>query len=32
VCTEASNAGGVATYRPAGFRQLPDVPDLHRNF
>jgi ribosomal protein S18 acetylase RimI-like enzyme len=31
VCTEGSNAGGVATYRSAGFRQLPDVPDLHRN-
>jgi GNAT superfamily N-acetyltransferase len=31
VCTESSNASGVATYRSAGFRQLPDVPDLHRD-
>lgn len=30
VCTESSNVGAVATYRSAGFEQLPDVPDLHR--
>lgn len=31
VCTRSANAGGVATYRSAGFQQLPDVPDLHRS-
>jgi hypothetical protein len=31
VCTPAANAGAVATYRSAGFRQLPDVPDLERS-
>jgi ribosomal protein S18 acetylase RimI-like enzyme len=30
VCTTSSNVGAVATYRSAGFRQLPDVPDLRR--
>jgi GNAT superfamily N-acetyltransferase len=30
VCTPSSNVGAVAAYRSAGFRQLPDVPDLHR--
>jgi GNAT superfamily N-acetyltransferase len=30
VCTPSSNAGAVATYKSAGFRQLPDVLDLHR--
>jgi ribosomal protein S18 acetylase RimI-like enzyme len=31
VCTRSSNAGAVATYRSAGFRQLPEVPDLRRS-
>ncbi len=31
VCTPSANAGAVATYRSAGFQQLPDVPDLRRN-
>jgi ribosomal protein S18 acetylase RimI-like enzyme len=31
VCTPSSNVGAVATYASAGFRQLPDVPDLHRS-
>ena len=31
VCTPSSNVGAVATYRSAGFHQLPDVPDLHRS-
>jgi GNAT superfamily N-acetyltransferase len=31
VCTPSANAGAVATYRSAGFEQLPDVPDLHRS-
>ncbi len=31
VCTASSNAGAVATYKSAGFQQLPDVPDLHRS-
>lgn len=31
VCAESSNVGAVATYRSAGFQQLPDVPDLHRS-
>lgn len=30
VCTEASNVGAIATYRSAGFQQLPEVPDLQR--
>lgn len=30
VCTPSSNTAGVATYRSAGFRQLPDVRDLRR--
>jgi ribosomal protein S18 acetylase RimI-like enzyme len=30
VCTRSSNVGAVATYRSAGFQQLPDVPDLRR--
>ncbi|MGN6636196.1 MAG: GNAT family N-acetyltransferase [Oryzihumus sp.] len=31
VCTPSANVGAVATYRSAGFQQLPDVPDLHRS-
>lgn len=31
VCTPSSNVGAVATYRSAGFQQLPDVRDLHRS-
>jgi len=31
VCTPSSNAGAVATYKSAGFRQYPDVRDLHRS-
>jgi ribosomal protein S18 acetylase RimI-like enzyme len=31
VCTESSNVGAVATYRSAGFRQLPEVRDLQRS-
>jgi GNAT superfamily N-acetyltransferase len=31
VCTESSNVGGVATYKSAGFEQLPDVRDLRRS-
>ena len=31
VCTESSNFGAVATYKSAGFRQLPEVRDLHRS-
>jgi GNAT superfamily N-acetyltransferase len=31
VCTRSSNVGAVATYRSAGFQQLPDVRDLHRS-
>jgi GNAT superfamily N-acetyltransferase len=31
VCTASSNAGAVATYRSAGFQQLPAVQDLHRS-
>lgn len=31
VCTESSNVGAVATYRSAGFEQLPDVRDLRRS-
>ena len=30
VCTASSNAGAVATYRAAGFREHPHVPDLQR--
>ncbi|MEV0328839.1 GNAT family N-acetyltransferase [Micromonospora echinospora] len=30
VCTPSANVGAVATYRSAGFHQLPDVPDLRR--
>lgn len=30
VCTRSSNVGAVATYRSAGFKQLPEVPDLRR--
>lgn len=30
VCTRSDNVGAVATYRSAGFQQLPDVPDLSR--
>jgi ribosomal protein S18 acetylase RimI-like enzyme len=30
VCTTSTNVGAVATYRSAGFEQLPAVPDLHR--
>jgi GNAT superfamily N-acetyltransferase len=30
VCTRSSNLGAIATYRSAGFQQLPDVPDLRR--
>jgi ribosomal protein S18 acetylase RimI-like enzyme len=31
VCTRSANLGAVATYRSAGFLQLPDVPDLCRD-
>ena len=31
VCTASAKAGAVATYRSAGFQQLPDVRDLHRS-
>ena len=30
VCTPSSNVGAVATYNSAGFRQRPEVRDLHR--
>lgn len=30
VCTPNSNAGAVATYKAAGFRQLPEVRDRYR--
>jgi GNAT superfamily N-acetyltransferase len=30
VCTKSSNVGAVATYRSAGFQELPAVRDLHR--
>ena len=30
VCTRSSNVGAVATYESAGFRRLPEVPDLQR--
>ncbi len=31
VCTATSNVGAVATYRSAGFQQLPDVRDIRRS-
>lgn len=31
VCTRSSNVGAVATYRSAGFRPQPEVPDLRRH-
>jgi ribosomal protein S18 acetylase RimI-like enzyme len=31
VCTQSSNVGAVATYKSAGFQQLPEVRDLHRS-
>ena len=31
VCTPSSNVGAVATYKSAGFQQLPEVRDLHRS-
>lgn len=31
VCTPSSNVTAVATYRSAGFDQLPEVPDLSRS-
>jgi ribosomal protein S18 acetylase RimI-like enzyme len=31
VCTRSSNVGAVATYKSAGFRQLPETPDLRRD-
>jgi ribosomal protein S18 acetylase RimI-like enzyme len=31
VCTRTSNAGALATYRSAGFQQLPEIPDLRRD-
>jgi GNAT superfamily N-acetyltransferase len=30
VCTPSANVPAVATYEAAGFRRLPDVPDLRR--
>jgi ribosomal protein S18 acetylase RimI-like enzyme len=30
VCTGSANIAAVATYRSAGFEELPQVPDLHR--
>ncbi|WP_308121896.1 GNAT family N-acetyltransferase [Actinotalea ferrariae] len=30
VCTPSANGAGVATYRAAGFRELPAVRDVHR--
>ncbi len=30
-CTPSSNVGAVATYRSAGFRQLPERRDLCRD-
>lgn len=30
VCTPSANEAAVATYASAGFRRLPDVPDLER--
>ena len=31
VCTPSSNAGAVATYKSAGFRQHPEVRDQYRS-
>jgi ribosomal protein S18 acetylase RimI-like enzyme len=31
VCTPSSNVGAVATYKSAGFQQLPERRDLHRD-
>ncbi|MFH0180283.1 GNAT family N-acetyltransferase [Streptomyces cacaoi] len=31
VCTASSNVGAVATYKSAGFRQLPEIRDLYRD-
>ncbi|MET7334532.1 GNAT family N-acetyltransferase [Nonomuraea sp. NPDC005650] len=31
VCTPSSNVGAVATYKSAGFRQLPEIRDLYRD-
>jgi ribosomal protein S18 acetylase RimI-like enzyme len=31
VCTPSSNVGAVATYKSAGFRQLPEVRDRYRD-
>jgi ribosomal protein S18 acetylase RimI-like enzyme len=31
VCTESSNTGAVATYKAAGFQELPETPDLCRD-
>jgi ribosomal protein S18 acetylase RimI-like enzyme len=31
VCTPSANAGAVATYRAAGFRQLAETRDLSRD-
>ncbi|WP_326681902.1 GNAT family N-acetyltransferase [Streptomyces sp. NBC_01237] len=31
VCTPSANAGAIATYRSAGFRQRPEVRDRHRD-
>ena len=31
VCTPSSNVGAVATYKSAGFQQLPEVRDLYRD-
>jgi GNAT superfamily N-acetyltransferase len=30
VCAESSHVGAVATYKSAGFQQLPEMRDLHR--
>jgi ribosomal protein S18 acetylase RimI-like enzyme len=31
VCTPSANAGAVATYKSAGFQQLPEIRDLYRD-
>lgn len=31
VCTDSSNKGAVATYKSAGFEELPEVKDLRRD-